>query len=242
MRPRTADWPNRQNASQLNTQGRRAPLITDATKSDVLILKSELHDLLRERTLLKANLVRLRDNLKDPRSHQISKEMLANTSKDIKKITDYNATRRKEIAAVLASDTAAAVSENQEESLLLYQEVLRLGNVRRDLEAQLKQVNDEIESLAVSYSPESIREREAKLAALDAEIAKQREKNSTLIKSISRARADATKETSKPPNPAVTALEERLRKEEETQAQLNSEIAARRARYESELKELEESI
>lgn len=226
----------------LSSRGYRTGNIPESTKSDVIALKTEIHDLMRERTLLKANLVRLRDNLKDPRSHAITQGMLTNTAQDIKKITDYNASRRSDIAALLASDTAAAVSENQEESLLLYQELLRTSSIRRDAESRLKQINEEINALAHAYSAEKLNHSALKLAQLEAQIVKQQERNASLIKSISVARADASKKSQTQPNPAITSLEERVRQEEDINAQLDLQIAIQRAKYESELQEIEGSL
>ena len=94
---------------------------------EIAIMKREKQNLIQERCLLKAKIVRLNSKAKHPRqATQVSGIQLNSLEKEIRQVEQMTASKRSEIALIKLSDRAAIVDELQEECLMLHMELIRM--------------------------------------------------------------------------------------------------------------------
>ena len=138
------------------------------TEDDIFTMKQELQALIREKNLLKNKIVALMDIPK------VSKNSL---SKEIKELEIYNQKKRNEISALLESDSVTKVTEMQEEIVLLYEEIQRMSEMKRQIDVMVKDATENLEQTIKTFSPETVARNQKTILQLEKEIAIQEEKN-----------------------------------------------------------------
>ena len=204
------------------------------TSNDIVILKKELNNLTQQKSLLKAKIQRLNDTLKNHRPKPANQ-----------KIEQYNANRRAEIAAIMSSDLAAEISEQQQESILLYEEINRINKRRKEAEKELADVTEQLEIASQQYSEENLQIAQHKISMLEQEIANQEQRNERLRSQIEEAEAEMSKaeiESNENLSKQVEKLEQQIQKEKDEIASLDQEIEDTKTKNEEEIKELEQKL
>lgn len=149
------------------------------TEDDIFTMKQELQALIREKNLLKNKIVALMDIEKDTQANyspspKVSKNSL---SKEIKELEIYNKKKRNEISALLESDSVTKVTEMQEEIVLLYEEIQRMSEMKRQIDVMVKDATENLEQTIKTFSPETVARNQKTILQLEKEIAIQEEKN-----------------------------------------------------------------
>lgn len=215
------------------------------TSNDIVILKKELNNLTQQKSLLKAKIQRLNDTLKNHRPKPANQQMANSLEKEMKKIEQYNANRRAEIAAIMSSDLAAEISEQQQESILLYEEINRINKRRKEAEKELADVTEQLEIASQQYSEENLQIAQHKISMLEQEIANQEQRNERLRSQIEEAEAEMSKaeiESNENLSKQVEKLEQQIQKEKDEIASLDQEIEDTKTKNEEEIKELEQKL
>ena len=247
-KPQPPDQKTRASAS-VRTQRRDNVSYSEPNVSvnDIMILKKELNDLLRQRSLMKAKIQRLNDTIKSSngRPKVTNQQVASNLQKEMKKIEQYNQSRRAEIASIMSSDLAAEITEQQQESLILYQEINRINKRKREADRELAETNAQLEQVSQQYSPENLRLAQRKVAALEQEIAVQQRRNEKLRKQIEEAdeeRDRAEVESDENLKKQIEILEQKIAAEQQNNEDLDKEIEETRKKYDEEIQRLQKEL
>lgn len=215
------------------------------TTNDIVILKKELNNLTQQKSLLKAKIQRLNDTLKNHRPKPANQQMANSLEKEISKIEQYNAKRRAEIAAIMSSDLAAEISEQQQESILLYEEINRINKRRKEAEKELATVSEQLEIASQQYSEENLQIAQHKIAMLEQEIASQEQRNERLRSQIEEAEDEMSKaeiESNDKLAKKVEDLQQKIDQEQQKLDELNQEITDKKKEYSDEIEKLEKEL
>ena len=149
------------------------------TEEDIFTMKQELQALIREKNLLKNKIVTLMEIEKNSQvnytpSPKVSKFSL---SKEIKELENYNQKKRNEITSLLESDSVAKITEMQEEIVLLYEEIQRMSEMKRQIDTMVKEATENLEQTIKTFSPETVARNQKTIQQLERDIAIQEERN-----------------------------------------------------------------
>lgn len=149
------------------------------TEEDIFTMKQELQALIREKNLLKTKIVALMDIEKNTQTNyapnpKVSKFSL---SKEIKELENYNQKKRNEITSLLESDNVAKITEMQEEIVLLYEEIQRLSEMKRQIDVMVKEATENLDQTIKTFSPETVARNQKTIQQLERDIAIQEERN-----------------------------------------------------------------
>ena len=215
------------------------------TPNDIVILKKELNNLTQQKSLLKAKIQRLNDTLKNHRPKPANQQMTNSLQREMKKIEQYNANRRSEIASIMSSDLAAEISEQQQESILLYEELNRIIKRKKEAEKELNEVTEQLQIASQQYSEENLQIAQNKVSMLEQEIAKQEQRNERLRSQIEEAEAEKSKaeiESDENLKKQIDQLEQDIKMEESKVSDLDKEIEETKNKYEEELQQLQKKL
>lgn len=232
-------------AESTRSQRNAEPSGTQITSNDIILLKKELNNLTQQKTRLKAKIQHLNDTLKNPRSKPTNQQAITSLEKEMKKIEQYNANRQAEINAIMASDLAAEISEQQQESLLLYQEINRINKRKKEADKELADINEQLQIAAQQYSEENLRIAQNKVAELEQQIALQEQNNERLRSQIEEAEEEKSRaeiESDDNLKKQISQLESNIEAEQENIKKLDQEIEDTKKKYEEELQKLEEEL
>ncbi|OHT16105.1 hypothetical protein TRFO_13424 [Tritrichomonas foetus] len=165
--------------------------------------------------------------------------------KEMKKIEQYNANRRAEIASIMMSDLAAEITEQQQESLLLYQEINRIIKRKKEVEKELTNVSEQLDTANQQYSEENLKIALHKVSMLEQEIASQEQRNEKLRAQIEEAEEEKSRaeiESDENLQKQVALLEQKIQAEQETAADLDKEIEETKKKYDEELQKIQSEI
>ena len=159
-----------------------------ASKSgdDLTILKREKQNLIQEKSLLKAKIVRMNSINKHPRQHIANLAVQNSLEKEVRQIEQITASKRAEIALIKASDRAAVIEELQEECLMLYMEIKRVQKLKKETETNRKNVSEQLKKAKELYSPEIISMQQKEIEYLQNEIKKQADRNAIIRDKLNR--------------------------------------------------------
>ena len=105
---------------------------------DLSILKKEKQNLIQEKTLLKAKILRFTNKNKQFKKPLPKLGIQNSLEKELTQIEQLMAEKRAEIALIKRSDISAHVQELQEECILLYMEIKRLELEKDESEKKKK--------------------------------------------------------------------------------------------------------
>ncbi|OHT01546.1 hypothetical protein TRFO_31576 [Tritrichomonas foetus] len=145
----------------------------------------------------------------------------------------------------MRSDLAAEISEQQQESLLLYQEINRINKRKKEADRELLEVNEQLEIVSQQFSAENLRIAQNKLADLEQEISLQEKRNERLRAQIEEAdqeRSKAEEASSENLQKQISILEQKIQEEQKSNQELDREIEETRKKYDEELQKLQKEL
>jgi chromosome segregation ATPase len=176
---------------------------------------------------LKARIARLEDSsVRDVPLSSPTAKPLRTLVAELEEAEQYNATRRSEIDLILNSDLAANITEKEQEAVILYEELQRCQQLRRETEAVLGDLNREFERLRHKFSREVLKRNEELIQSLEERV----EGRGRLAEQA----ADALRQRRESAGTArarlaqrIAALQAQIRADEEEVAALDAQIAAK---------------
>jgi uncharacterized sporulation protein YeaH/YhbH (DUF444 family) len=216
------------------------------TTEDIINLKREKQNLIRERTLLKAKLARYATSNRHPKPPGRNGQIANSLEQEVHKLEQLTAGRRAEIAELIYSDRAAVVTELQEESKMLHLEALRLQTTKQDTENELRRLSAELQEVAQRYSPAVLARQHGQIKTLEKEIATQRAKNATIKEKVARLKAvqesEETVEESARTRQKIDDLKAQIRKEQQEIAALDRQMQQMRDEHANEMQQLQAQL
>ena len=212
------------------------------TSNDITALKKELNSLTQQKTMLKAKIQRLNDTLKNHRPRAANQQMLNQLKSEMKKVEQYNENRRQEISAIMMSDLAAEITEQQQESLLLYQEINRIMKRKKEATKELENITEQLDAANKQYNEENLKVALNKVAMLQKEIETQEQRNEKLRAQIEEAEEEKSRaeiESDENLQREVALLEQKIQAEQATAADLDKEIEETKKKYDEELQQIQ---
>ena len=196
-------------------------------------MKHELQSLTKEKSMLKAKIVRLQELAKHPNPTEQGPSYLV---EELKKTLSYNDERKSEITALLNSDLAALIKEQREECVILHEELVRQRRVRTEREADLRELTSKIENAQRRISSDVVARNQKLIATLERQLEQQTERVETAKRNMHKQMDDTGISTRAREvlEASVHALEERIKAEEAEIAALDNEIERQRESYEME--------
>lgn len=200
----------------------------NVTEEEIFMMKQELQALVREKNILKNKIVKLMDVEKNsPKSH-ISKPSKNSLSKDIKELEEYNQKKKEEIDSFLQSDEFSRITEMQEETVILYEELTRMSELKKQIDSMVKEATANLEQTVKTFSPETINRNQKIINKLETEIALQEERNKiardNLEISASKSDDQDIDHAKYVMQSSIQILQKRIEEEEKEIARLDAEI------------------
>ncbi|EAY00502.1 hypothetical protein TVAG_317870 [Trichomonas vaginalis G3] len=153
----------------------------DPPTSDAIYeLKVEKQRLIEERDLLKVKITRYAEKSKTKPAPVRNAQIKKSLERQIKSLEDIVQGKKEELHAILTSDKAAQITEYQEELKILYLEVQRLKNSKKEAEIDLKDADDKVQAINSQFSDEVLLKRRRVIRALEKEILKHNNRNERL--------------------------------------------------------------
>jgi hypothetical protein len=148
------------------------------SSEEVGILKREKHNLIQEKSLLKAKITRLIDITKHPNRYSARQNTDQNSlEREYRQVEQLSAYKRAEIASLNASDLAAIVNELQEECLMLHMELIRVKSEKNKTDQELKQVSKQLQEAKAQFHPDLERKQKRIIHELEKQISEQKIRN-----------------------------------------------------------------
>ncbi|KAK8886265.1 hypothetical protein M9Y10_041726 [Tritrichomonas musculus] len=156
--------------------GRKNQIVTE---EDIFSMKQELQALIREKNLLKNKIVALMDIEKNSQTNYVPNPKVSKNSlsKEIKELENYNQKKRNEITSLLQSDSVAKITEMQEEIVIIYEELQRLTELKRQIDVKVKESCENLDQTIKTFSPETVARNQKTIIQLERDIAIQEERN-----------------------------------------------------------------
>lgn len=233
--PRT---PRSARKSIVTVQGKRVPKLirpdTTPTAEEIGILKREKHNLIQEKSLLKAKIMRLIDITNRPDTYTSRSSADQNVlEKEYRQIEQISAAKRSEISQLNASDLAAVVNELQEECLMLHMELMRLVVEKKRIDTELKTVNRQLHDAKTQFHPDLEKKQNRIIKELERQITDQRLRNAKI-----RAKLD-DKENEMTENKQDEAAQAMQKTIEDLEAQIKAQQAESN-QVDEEIRQLED--
>jgi DNA repair exonuclease SbcCD ATPase subunit len=216
------------------------------TTDDILNLKREKQNLIRERTLLKVKLARYgsfnRHSKPPGRNQQIANSL----EREVQKLEQLTAGKRAEIAQLIYSDRAALITELQEESKMLHLELMRLQKTKQETENELRVVSAQLEEASQRYSPAVLARQNSQVRGLEREIAAQRAKNEALKDKVAAMKAaqesdDGVEEAARNQQ-KIEHLKAQIRKEQQEIAAVDRQMEQIKGEHAAGMQQLQSQI
>lgn len=151
------------------------------TSEEIGILKREKHNLIQEKSLLKAKISRLIDITKHPERYSSKANSDQNSlEREYRQVEQLSAAKRTEIATLNASDLAAIVNELQEECLMLHMELIRVKAEKNKADCDLRAVTRQLQDAKTNFHPDLERKQKRILRDLDKQVTEQRVRNNKI--------------------------------------------------------------
>lgn len=199
VRPKTARSP--QTARLLNDKERalhrkQFGAMRNSTETistdDLCLLKLEKQKLIEERSHLKTKILKYESLAKQTRIPHEPKEsnpvrnqqIIRSLDRQIRTLTQMNAKKQEELNKILFSDTAAKITEYQEESKVLYLELSRLHEEVRSTKEALSHADTKLKNLTKEYSNETLNTRSNQIAELEKQVRDMENKNRKLSEEV----------------------------------------------------------
>ena len=174
--PRMRTRPYTTNPGRRST--RMVALESPPSSEEVNILKREKHNLIQEKSLLKAKISRLIDITKHPNRYNPNQKSDQNSlEKEYKQVEQLSAYKRAEIASLNASDLAAIVNELQEECLMLHMELIRVKQEKGQTDQELRQVTKQLQEAKLQFHPDLEKKQKKIIHELERQITDQKMRN-----------------------------------------------------------------
>lgn len=180
--PKTPRSPRK---SIVTVQGKRTPRLfrpeTAPTAEEIGILKREKHNLIQEKSLLKAKIKRLIDITNRPDTYTSRSSADQNViEKEYRQIEQMSAAKRSEISQLNASDLAAVINELQEECLMLHMELIRLVGEKKNTELELRAVTRQLHEAKIQFHPDLEKKQSRIIRDLERQITDQKLRNAKI--------------------------------------------------------------
>jgi chromosome segregation ATPase len=214
------------------------------TTEDIVNLKREKQNLIRERTLLKAKLARYASYNQHPKPYGRNQQIANSLEREVHKLEQLTAAKRAEIAQLIYSDRAAIVTELQEESKMLHLELLRLKRVKQETETELKNAAVQLEEASHKYSSAALAAQQKVIKQLEKEVAEQRRKNQVAEEKVVKLK-DEQEGVGKELEKGQQRLEElriQIRAEQQEIAALDQQMARMKADHAVEMQRLQAQV
>lgn len=223
------------------------------SQDEIMDLKREKQNLAQERNMLKAKITRFSDLAKrpnqpstmNPRSKTQSRNaIIANSlQKQIDSLTQMIAAKRSETQQILYSDRAVQINELQEESIMLYSEIVRLQNEKKEIDSQYKEAAQQLQQIKTHYSESVLNEQHKMIKNLEKEIALQQQRNETIRHKIISMKREQNDETfisaNEKTQKQIAEMKEKIRIEKQAIKQIDQETEEMRKNHAIELKKLQ---
>jgi predicted RNase H-like nuclease (RuvC/YqgF family) len=216
----------------------------EASPDELSILKQELQSILREKNLLKARIARLEDSAsRDASAASPAAKPPKTIVTELEQAEQYNATRRSEIELILNSDLVANVIENEQEAIILYEELQRCQQVRKESEAMLGDLTREFDAMHHKFSRETMQHNEELIRSLEDQIAAQErltEEAAEAVRQRQRSfRGDSVDKARARLSQRISTLQAQIERDEAEIEMLDAQIAERVMEIEEEQEKCE---
>ena len=223
------------------------------SQDEIIELKRERQNLIQERNMLKAKITRFSDLAKrpsqpsttNPRSRAPSRNtIIANSlQKQIDSLTQMIAQKRTETQQIMTSDRAVQIRELQEEALMLYSEIVRLQEEKKNVDAQYKEASDQLHQIKTHYSETVINDQAKMIKNLEKEISLQQQRNDMIRHKITLLKQEQKDETfvsaSDKMQRQIQNMKDKIKAERQAIKQLDIETQKLREKHTMELKKLQ---
>ena len=213
---------------------------------EISILKKEKQNLIQEKSLLKAKIVRLTNKAKRPRQspQKFNIQYSNSLEKELRQAEQLTAAKRSEIALIKLSDRAAIVDELQEECLMLHMELIRMKKQKIEAEKQRKEAYKKLVNAQEEYSKEVLANQKKEIAHYIKEIAAQKQRNFAIALKLQKKEEarDVPDERTIVMKTSVESIEKSIQQEEEETKQIEEEIKQVTEEQTKRIKELEERL
>lgn len=151
---------------------------TAPTAEEVGILKRERHNLIQEKSLLKAKIKRLVDITHRPETFTSHPSTDPNSlEREYKQVEQLSAAKRAEIAQFNTSDLAAIINELQEECLMLHMELARVVAEKKNTDSELREVTKQLQEAKAQFHPDLEKKQKKIIRELERQITEQKLRN-----------------------------------------------------------------
>ena len=213
---------------------------------EISILKKEKQNLIQEKSLLKAKIVRLTNKAKRPRqsTQKFNIQYSNSLEKELRQAKQMTAAKRSEIALIKLSDRAAIVDELQEECLMLHMELIRMKKQKIEAEKQRKEAYKKLVNAQEEYSKEVLEKQKKEIAHYIKEIATQKQRNFAIALKLQKKEEakDVPDERTRVIQNSVDAIDKSIKQEEEETKQIQEEIQQITQEQTKKIKELEDRL
>ena len=147
----------------------------EITEEEIFIMRQELEALLREKSLLKNKIMKLMNNEQSKNGFEnFHKRSIEN---EIEELQKYIRKKNDEMENLQNSEPAAQVTEMQEEIVILYEEMQRLNEMKRQIDAMVKDATANLDQTIKAFSPEALSRNSKTIHNLQKQIEIQKQKN-----------------------------------------------------------------
>ena len=214
---------------------------------EVGIMKREKHNLLQEKSLLKAKITRLLDITKHPNRYTPKTNTDQNSlEREYRKIEQLAAAKRSEIAQLESSDTATIVKELQEECLMLHMELVRVKSEKQRTDIELRRAVKELQEANAQFNPDLVKRQERIINELKKQISEQNIRNAKIKAKLDEKESEQAEnkqdEAQIIVEKTVADLEAQIRAEQESIAQIENEMKTLDEEKIKEINELQETL
>ena len=232
-------------------QGRRSTRVTASestpTIEEVSNLKREKHNLIQEKSLLKAKIARLIDITKHPDRYNPRQNTDQNSlEREQKQFEQLSAYKRAEIASLRCSDLAAIVNELQEECLMLHMELIRVRQEKSQTDRELRQVTRQLQEAEIQFRPDLERKQEKIIRELNNQITEQMMRNKRIQAKLAdkenQALDDKKDETSIIVQKTIQELEQKIREEQNEIEKIDDEMKQLEEDKNQEIEDLQREL
>jgi chromosome segregation ATPase len=205
------------------------------TPEDIVTLKREKQNLIRERTLLTAKLARFASFNHHPKSPGRNQLIAHSLSTEVQTLEQLTAMKREEIARLIYSDRAALITELQEESKMLHLEVSRLTKVKQDTEVEVRELAARLQHTTQKCSAAALTRQQKQIKHLQRAIVIQKEKNEEVMQAVA---ARQTEEEDERHQQKIDQLRAQVEREQQEIAAIDEQIRRMREDHAKEMQRI----
>ena len=224
------------------------------TSDDVVDLKREKQRLLHEQSILKAKIGRfqslarkekLAPAVKEAQSAPKRTKQIANSlEKHVKTLNQLAEEKRATIFEIINSEQAAKISELQEESKVFELEIYRLREIKREVESQYKELENQLEIANKKYSVDSLNKQKTDLNALKKELNNEKKKSEQLKQELESLQKAKQAEEERPEHQdlikQIKELKAQIKEEQKTIKSLDQQVSEMSSKQSQEINNLQE--